>query len=401
MDNVSGKNGGTPICGNPPLLFYHHHRPTFHSMSDLIAGKRLDELTYERQELSLLSINLDMLEQSCPLAHPRLGGSNTASLQPLGQLDVLPLEVVQRILQLMDIHTLTRMQCLNHRSNLLVTSLPQHRDIVTHAPNALRAMLGTGLATEFGIDDLHRALRSEECFQCGSFGSFLYLLSCRRCCYVCLAKAPDTLPLSREAAKYCYGLPQSIISQLPCMRSLPGRYMHDQKSLPRRYMHNYPRGNTHVRRFALVSTQAVKEAGKAFHGSEEAMQAYEAELQLLPNSMESHRQAGNASAVWLYYWRQLQAPWCQKLRDPYWIHEVLRSQYEPQRFMAAILFPTLDPSKRIGEWGISCKRCRDGPAIEDDDNDWEKVYTKRGYLAHLKQCKWSKELLASSEMDGT
>ena len=370
-------------------------------MSDLIAAKRLDELTYERHELSLLSINLAMLEQSCPLAQPHLGSSNTAGLQPLGQLEVLPLEVVQRILQLMDIHTLTSMQCLNHRSNLLVTSLPQHRDIVTHAPNALRAMLGTGLASHFGIDDLHRALRSEECFQCGSFGSFLYLLSCRRCCYVCLAQAPDTLPISREDAQHCYGLPQSIISRLPCMQSLPGRYEHDQQLFPQIYMNGHPRKNSHEQRFALVSTQAAKEAGKAFHRSEEAMQAYEAELQHLPESMDDHRQAGNASAHLLYYWRYVQAPGCRKLQTSHWPHEPHRSRYEPQRFMAAIRFPTVDPSKGIGELGISCKGCRDGPWSDDDDNDWEKEYTKRGYLAHFEQCKWSKELLASSEMHGT
>ena len=372
-------------------------------MADLIAAQRLDELTYERQEISLLSVNLDMLEQSCPLAPPRLGGSNTASLQPLGQLDVLPLEIVQRILQLMDIHTLTRMQCLNHRSNLLVNSLPQYREIVAHAPNALRAMLGTGLASDFGIDDLHRALRSDKCFQCDSFGSFLYLLSCRRCCYVCLAKASDTLPISREIAKHCYGLPQSIISRLPCMRSLPGRYMHDQRSLPRRYVHDHSRRNTHKRQFALVGTQAAKEAGKAFHGSEEALQVYQAELQLLPKfvrSIDIHRQAGISSAVWLKWWRQLQEPGRDGLRGPHWSHEAHHTQYKPQRFMAAIRFPTLDPSKGIGEWGISCKGCRDGPPNDDESQDWEKVYTKRGYLAHFDQCKWSKQLLASSEVDG-
>lgn len=370
-------------------------------MADLIAAKRLDELTYERLEISLLSVNLDMLERSCPLAQPRLGGSNTASLQPLGQLGVLPLEIVQRILQLMDIHTLTLMQCLNHRLNFLVNSLPQHREIVTHAPNALRAMLGTGLASDFEIDDLHRALRSEECFQCGSFGSFLYLLSCRRCCYVCLAKASDILPISREYARNRYGLPRSILSRLPCMRSLPGRYMHDQRSVPKQNIDSYPRGNSHKRRFALVSTQAAKEAGKAFHGSERAMEASWAKLQLSPDSvksMHSHQEAGNASADWLQLWRQLQEPGREGLRGP--LYEVGDSHYEPQRFMAAVRFPTLDPWKGVGEWGISCKGCRDGPPNDDDSKDWEKVYTERGYLAHFDQCKWSKQLLASLQVDG-
>lgn len=74
-------------------------------------------------------------------------------------------------------------------------------------------------------------------------------------------------------------------------------------------MNNYPLGNSHEQRFALVSTQAAKEAGKTFHGSEEAMQAYEAELQVLPDSMDTHRQAGNASANLLHYWRHLSDSW--------------------------------------------------------------------------------------------
>ena len=355
-------------------------------MADLMAAQRLNDLTYERKELFLLSVNLDVLEQSCPLAQPRLGGPNIASLQSLGQLDVLPLEIVQRILELMDIYTLTRMQCLNHHSNLLVNSLPQYKDIVAHAPNALRAMLGTGLASNFGIDDLYRALRSEECFLCGCFGPFLYLLSCRRCCYGCLAKAPDTFPISPGVAKHCYGLPQSIVSRLPCMRSLPGRYMHD-----------FSRGNTHIRRDALVSMQAVKEAGKAFHGSEEAMQAYKAELQLLPKLMRTIDRDRDVIRL------LLQAPRSQKLRDrlrdPNSYGEAYRERYEPQRFMAAIRFPTLDPSKGIGEWGISCIGCRDGPPNDGDDNEREKVYTQRGYLAHLEQCKWSQQLMAAWEKD--
>lgn len=56
--------------------------------------EQLDKLTYERQDISNLSINLKTLEQNCPLAQPCLGDSNTASFQPLGQLDLLPLEIV-------------------------------------------------------------------------------------------------------------------------------------------------------------------------------------------------------------------------------------------------------------------------------------------------------------------
>ena len=193
-----------------------------------------------------LSINLKTLEQNCPLTQTSSIrspiGSNIADLQPLGQLDSLPLEVLQYVLQQLDLHTLTLMQSLNQRSKLLVNSLPQYRDVVAHAPNALRAMLSTGLASFFSKDVLCSTFRSRECFLCGSFGPLLYLLACRRCCWLCLAEASDALPVSREFAIHSFGLPRSAVLQLPCMRSLPGQYILDR-------FH----GDTHKRRLALIN----------------------------------------------------------------------------------------------------------------------------------------------------
>ena len=141
-------------------------------MADLDPVQQLHELTYERQDISHHYIDPKTLEQNCPLAQPSsIAGSNAASLQALGQLDLLPLEVIQSILQVLDLQTLTLMQSINHRSKLLVDSVPQHREIVTHAPNALRAILSTGLAPQFTINDLSTALRAQECFECGDFGA--------------------------------------------------------------------------------------------------------------------------------------------------------------------------------------------------------------------------------------
>lgn len=281
------------------------------------------------------------------------------------------------------------MQSLNHRSNVLVNSLPQHREVVVHAPNALRAILSTGLASYFSIDELYSALRSEGCFLCGSFGAFLYLLSCRRCCYICLAEEPDALPISREVAILSFRLRDSAVRQLPCIQSLPGRYSLDR----------FP-GDTHKRRVALISTKAAKEAGITLHGSAEAMEAYEVDphaVRRFARTTDRNRKAGNRNVGCLGGWRELEDPNRGGLRGPRWSHQ---GRYEPQRFMAAIRFPTLDPVKGIGEWGISCKGSRDGPPNDDESRDWEKIYTKRGYLAHFDQCKWSKSLLASWNTDG-
>ena len=94
-------------------------------MADLQPAQQLHELTYERQDIKLRYIDPEMLEQNCPLAQlSSIAGSNTTSLQTLGQLELLPLEIIQSILQLLDLQTLTLMQSINHRSKLLVDNLP-------------------------------------------------------------------------------------------------------------------------------------------------------------------------------------------------------------------------------------------------------------------------------------
>lgn len=187
-------------------------------MADLQPAQQLHELTYEPQDINLGDIDPKMLEQNCPLAQlSSIAGSNPTSLQTLGQLDLLPLEIIHSILQLLNLQTLTLMQSINHRSKLLVDSLPQHREIVTHAPNALRAILSTGLSPQFTINDLSTALRAQECFDCGEFGTYLYLLECRRYCSLCLAEDPDIQPVPRVVARLIFRLPPEIIHQLPCM----------------------------------------------------------------------------------------------------------------------------------------------------------------------------------------
>lgn len=92
-------------------------------------AQKLEELTYERQDLCDFDPIWETVEQNCPLAQPSsIAGSNTASLQALRQSDLLPLEILQNILQLLDLHTVTLMLSISHRSKLLVDSLPQHRN---------------------------------------------------------------------------------------------------------------------------------------------------------------------------------------------------------------------------------------------------------------------------------
>lgn len=333
-------------------------------MADTDVTQKLEELTYERQDISYFGLVGKTLERNCPLAQPSsIAGSNTASLQALGQLDLLPLEILQNILQLLDLHTLTLMQSINHRSKLLVDSLPQHREVITHAPNALRAIIGTGLAPHFTIGHLSRALRAQDCSECGSFGAFLHLLDCRRFCWLCVVTAVDILPITQEVARTIFELTDNILRELPCIqRAIPGQYSPD-------CFHDY----TDTRRVALVGLKAAREAYIDLHGSQDAP-----EEKIFARSKREFV-AGRRQNLYLNVWRRTVGP------------GIL--------CMASIRFPTLNPSNGTLEWGLSCKGCRDGPPIHDEPKDWDTVYTKQGYLMHHEQCKWAKGLLASLMTD--
>lgn len=343
-------------------------------MADLQPAQQLHELTYEPQDINLPYIDPKMLEQNCPLAQlSSIAGSNPTSLQTLGQLDLLPLEIIHSILQLLNLQTLTLMQSINHRSKLLVDSLPQHREIVTHAPNALRAILSTGLSRQFTINDLSTALRAEECFDCGEFGTYLYLLECRRYCSLCLAEDPNIQPVPRCLVRLIFGLPPQIIHKLPCMQSLPLRYSMDR-----------PQREGDKKRVPLVNLNAAREAAKKFHGSEEAMESHVL-IQDLLRFTYSRGGVGSRMSFWMQRRKQMQNK---------------RGGSSIGPLMASIRFPTLDASSGTLEWGLSCKGCRDRPTTDDELDECAAIYTRRGYLAHYEKCKWSKHLLASLKLRG-
>ena len=339
------------------------------SMANPDAAQNVDQLTYERQDLFDYGPNLKKLEQNCPLAQPsKITGSNTTFLQALGQLDLLPLEILQTILQLLDLYTLTLMQSINRRSKLLVDSLPQHREIITHAPNALRAILSTGVAPHFTIRHLSGALRAQKCCECGSFGAYLHLLDCRRYCWLCVAEVRNTLPLPQKAATILFALTADILRQLPCIQRLPGRYSPDRFQ-----------GDTHARDSPLVSWKAARVAGLKLHGSREAM-----EVQSFARYKSDELAAGRPEL------RFLTIRWQEYNRNRRYLGGPHNKCCSPHRLMASIRFPTLDISNGTLEWGLSCKGCRDGSSNDDESRDWHALYTKRGYLVHYEQCKWSK-----------
>lgn len=95
-----------------------------------------------------------------------------------GRLQKLPIEVYHNCLRYLDIGTLTSMRTVSQYTRASINSLHAYKELYRFAPEALRAVLATGMAPHIPLLRLHHALTSMECYYCKhSFVSPLYSYS--------------------------------------------------------------------------------------------------------------------------------------------------------------------------------------------------------------------------------
>ena len=335
-------------------------------------------LTYSRGDLHDRTIDTECLQRECPLDQKSSKSSITSSGQQaiasIGWLDKLPPETIQCILSNLDLATLTLLRSISRRMNLLVSSVFSYNKAVTHAPDALRALLSTGAAHYFTAIDLYKALREQECFLCGDFGPFLYLLECHRYCWRCISSIQDLLPISKEAAQFLYHLDLQTMASLPTMINIPGFYGMRQCRRP----DMKSKGGA---RIAMVAYGAARKAGT--------------KLQALTDDYEKAKLETRIA---------LRGPVAKDLTrdmdcmnyDPVGFREGYG--LEPQRFMAAVRFPTLIAGTDAVEWGISCLGCLERSESGAEERLWNEQYTTEGMVVHLERCQKARKSWVSDRV---
>ncbi|KAI9878987.1 MAG: hypothetical protein M1830_009916 [Pleopsidium flavum] len=319
--------------------------------------------------------NHHRLERQCPLDNGRkLKASrpnSSAFSATLGELNRLPLELVQAILLKLDLQSLTTFRSVNHRARHVVDYLPLYKEVVTYAKDALRALLALNLAKYFTTAQLYDALRSEDCTLCGGFGGWINFLGCHRCCLSCIHEAKELLPLSYVRAKISFGLKHESLQQVPQFEAQPGFYTHNrQKALGQ---------NT------FVDQRTAMQIGISTHGGIEKMEKF-ASQQLNPWIAGVHCVADN-----LHGREALLDLLTEELRDG---HD--QKSKDPRRFLAIRAFPSLNSSTKSLERGVSCNECRssfeyDYPANQEASRLFNRLYSKAGYLRHLENCELSQK----------
>lgn len=181
-----------------------------------------DVRNYCRQKLRIVDHTLDdaELDARCPLDN---GRHVILPKRSVGQLDLLPAELIDQVLRMLDIPTLTTFRRVNQRAMHLVDSLPPYRRLWTSCRNILRAVVSINAAS-FSCETLFQALTREKCESCSLFGGYLYLITCKRACYFCFTTRKEYFPVSLTLAARQAKLQRKALSHLPQVLSLPGRY---------------------------------------------------------------------------------------------------------------------------------------------------------------------------------
>lgn len=190
---------------------------------------------YQTQNIRYNTLDDAQLETRCPLDNGRHDFTPISTCFATNQLDRLPIELLTEVLLRLDIPSLTRFRSLNLRAMELVNSVHQYTAIIKHCPNIIRAIVSIQ-ADAFDCDTLYRTLCTSRCSTCNRFGDHLYLIDCRRICYLCFTRRAEYFPLtSREASKFFTPIAKPKrnaksscklleLAKPPSILSLPRRY---------------------------------------------------------------------------------------------------------------------------------------------------------------------------------
>ncbi|TID19906.1 hypothetical protein E2P81_ATG07203 [Venturia nashicola] len=103
----------------------------------------------------------------------------------LGQLSILPTELIQDVCMHLDLRSIARMRAVNRQMSNVVAGIPQYQAIANQSLTILKGLLAFETGKKVTCRMLYNKLKNEACETCDGYGSHLYLLKFRRLCYMC------------------------------------------------------------------------------------------------------------------------------------------------------------------------------------------------------------------------
>lgn len=279
----------------------------------------------------------------------------------LGMLELLPLELLHETLLQLDIRSLMNLRYVNRRAVDIVDSQPAYRTIAKFAPRAVRAILGVQTGAWITCELLYEKLFALDCDECGDFAGFLYVLTCRRICFLCFSEKEEYFPLGAALIQRRYGLKKSQMEKVPHLKSLPGTYSSWGTKLSKSTL--------------LYDYRSIIQAAILHHGSRDAV------LQYTTNVLK--RLEMNAKTRREKVPREGSDP--SPARMPAGLFPYDRKSSNPRRFVAVISLPCLVSAagSMTEELGFHCNGCSNS---NERPFHWRRKYTAMSFERHLQEC---------------
>lgn len=309
--------------------------------------------TYPRLNLKDFTLDENNLERDCPLDN---GRHQKLPEYDLGTLDSLPLEILQEAISYLDFDTLAALRRVNARAMEVVESVPAYRATLQLCPNIVRGLYSIHYGAYVSLNTLWSTLGRARCEDCGDFGGYIYLLTCRRVCFLCFRTACRFYPLQIAEASKQYGIKKDSLCDIPTMRSVPGVYTGAEKA------RRIP--------MVLLDRDMVRQRAIDLHGSEDRMLDF---LKQKSTSLEAQyqdrcraREAGQTD---------------KRLRKPTPAQPTNGRPGDPRRYMAIVQAPYINHQTCKVDFGRFCSACARSYA----DHEWRRRYVSQSFAEHLHQ----------------
>ncbi|KAK3939491.1 hypothetical protein QBC46DRAFT_354964 [Diplogelasinospora grovesii] len=337
----------------------------------------LDRFTYRRFSYGKVRMISGIDKVPKPSAI-RLSGGRTSSLGPV--LGRLPNELLHMVMHWLDYKSLFAVARASLLGKALVESLPVYQELLTYAPEVIAALSRLNILGAHPAALIREALRTEKCAACRSYGPYLFLPTCHRCCLECLSSYSPLRVITAETAKKYFVLGAKDLQKIPVIHTIPGQMDASGKKRP-----------SSVKLFSLA---AVKELALSLHGSTGGI------------ARAAYRAYGEKKPAFLrgtFYWktpvgRDISTRFSH--RACYW-----RKATERYRWYCLVAMPF--PSMKVPgvvERGLFCKCCyslmlgispRERLRLPYTGNTIFTVRNKADTLEHIKECR-SREMLAQN-----
>jgi hypothetical protein len=311
---------------------------------------------YYPSRMKDFTIDDNDLTRTCPLDNHK---HHIDPKHDLGALDTLPVELLGLVLLQTDLCSLIDFRLINNRAMQVVDSLIEHKSIQRHAPDLLRGILSVEMGPHISIQTLFATLKGFKCEDCGDFAGFIYLLTCRRVCFYCFTEKPMYFPLTIPEAERKFGIHRRLLTPLPAVKTLPGRYSPDKFK--------------RKARLTLIDSESARQIGIAYHeGSSALMESRVATAE--SKKMDSWRMKVEADS-------QGDTGATPRRRRPAAI--VQEGPYEdPRRFMTIVHAPWIRQATNAAEWGFHCVGCNNYRPLH-----WRRKYCAETFDEHIKECR--------------